>query len=68
MRLFKVRAKHRGIGYREALDEALCFGWIDGVTRRCDEDSFLQRFTPQVRPPSTGGTVRRRPIRSSRRR
>ncbi len=45
MRLFKVHAKHRGIGYREALDEALCFGWIDGVRRSHDADSFLQRFT-----------------------
>jgi uncharacterized protein YdeI (YjbR/CyaY-like superfamily) len=49
VRLFKVHAKHRGIGYREALDEALCFGWIDGVLRRHDEDSFLQRFTPRRR-------------------
>jgi uncharacterized protein YdeI (YjbR/CyaY-like superfamily) len=47
MRLFKVHAKHRGIGYREALDEALCWGWIDGVVRRLDEDSFQQRFTPR---------------------
>jgi uncharacterized protein YdeI (YjbR/CyaY-like superfamily) len=45
--LFKVHAKHRGIGYREALDEALCFGWIDGVLRRVDDDSHLQRFTPR---------------------
>lgn len=47
MRLFKVHAKHRGIGYREALDEALCWGWIDGVVHRLDEDSFQQRFTPR---------------------
>jgi uncharacterized protein YdeI (YjbR/CyaY-like superfamily) len=47
VRLFKVHARNRGIGYREALDEALCFGWIDGVVRRFDEDSFLQRFTPR---------------------
>ena len=47
MRLFKVHARHRGIGYREALDEALCFGWIDGVVRSLDEDSFTQRFTPR---------------------
>jgi uncharacterized protein YdeI (YjbR/CyaY-like superfamily) len=47
MRLFKVHAKHRGIGYREALDEALCWGWIDGIVRRLDEDSFQQRFTPR---------------------
>jgi len=49
VRLFKVHARHRGIGYREALEEALCFGWIDGVLRRYDEDSFLQRFTPRRR-------------------
>ena len=48
LRLFKVHAKHRGIGYREALDEALCWGWIDGVVRRLDEDSFQQRFTPRT--------------------
>lgn len=47
LRLFKVHARHRGIGYREALDEALCWGWIDGVRRAHDEDSFLQRFTPR---------------------
>ena len=47
VRLFKVHAAHRGIGYRQALDEALCFGWIDGVVRRFDEDSFLLRFTPR---------------------
>lgn len=47
MRLFKVHARSRGIGYREALDEALCFGWIDGVRRSHDADSFTQRFTPR---------------------
>jgi len=47
LRLFKVHAKDRGIGYREALDEALCFGWIDGVVHRLDDDSFRQRWTPR---------------------
>lgn len=47
LRLFKVHAKSKGIGYKEALDEALCFGWIDGVRRGLDEDSFTQRFTPR---------------------
>ncbi len=47
VRLYKVHAKHKGIGYREALDEALCWGWIDGVVRRLDEDSFQQRYTPR---------------------
>ena len=33
--------------YREALDEALCFGWIDGVRRALDDVSFTQRFSPR---------------------
>jgi uncharacterized protein YdeI (YjbR/CyaY-like superfamily) len=51
LRLFKTHARKRGLTYREALDEALCFGWIDGVRRRFDDDSFVQRFTPR-RPKS----------------
>jgi uncharacterized protein YdeI (YjbR/CyaY-like superfamily) len=47
MRLYKVHARAKGIGYREALDEALCFGWIDGVRRSHDGDSVTQRFTPR---------------------
>ena len=47
LRCFKVHAKHRGIGYREGLDEALCFGWIDGVRGSLDNDSFTVRFTPR---------------------
>jgi uncharacterized protein YdeI (YjbR/CyaY-like superfamily) len=33
--------------YQEALEEALCFGWIDGQVRRHDADSYRQRFTPR---------------------
>jgi uncharacterized protein YdeI (YjbR/CyaY-like superfamily) len=47
MRLYKTHARGKGIGYREALDEALCFGWIDGVRRALDADSFVQRFSPR---------------------
>jgi uncharacterized protein YdeI (YjbR/CyaY-like superfamily) len=47
IRLFKVHASHRGIGYRDALDIALCWGWIDGIRRSHDDDSFTQRFTPR---------------------
>jgi uncharacterized protein YdeI (YjbR/CyaY-like superfamily) len=47
IRLYKNHARSRGLGYAEALDVALCFGWIDGVRRALDEDSFTQRFTPR---------------------
>jgi uncharacterized protein YdeI (YjbR/CyaY-like superfamily) len=36
-----------GISYAEAVDEALCFGWIDGVRRKVDAESYTNRFTPR---------------------
>jgi len=47
VRCYKVHAKDKGITYGQALDEALCFGWIDGVRRSVDSDSFSQRFSPR---------------------
>jgi uncharacterized protein YdeI (YjbR/CyaY-like superfamily) len=47
VRCFKVHAADRGITYAQALDEALCHGWIDGVRRSLDADSFSIRFTPR---------------------
>jgi uncharacterized protein YdeI (YjbR/CyaY-like superfamily) len=44
---YKKDSGKGGITYAEALDEALCFGWIDGVRKRVDELSFTQRFTPR---------------------
>jgi uncharacterized protein YdeI (YjbR/CyaY-like superfamily) len=35
------------VSYAQALEEALCFGWIDGQVRRHDEHFYLQRFTPR---------------------
>lgn len=42
--------------YAQALDEALCFGWIDGVRRRVDADSFSVRFSPR-KPKSAWSAV-----------
>lgn len=39
----------RGITYPEALDEALSFGWIDGVRKRIDANAYTIRFTPRKR-------------------
>ena len=47
VRCYKSDSKDRGLTYRQALDEALCFGWIDGVRRAFDEESFTTRFTPR---------------------
>jgi len=56
--------KHSGRGgmvYREALDEALCFGWIDGVVKTIDAASYMQRFSPR-RPGSIWSNVNVRHI------
>jgi uncharacterized protein YdeI (YjbR/CyaY-like superfamily) len=47
VRCYKVAAEDQGLTYREAVDEALCFGWIDGVRRAVDDQSFSTRFTPR---------------------
>jgi len=47
VRCFKSGHERRGVTYRQALDEALCFGWIDGVRHGLDEASFSVRFTPR---------------------
>ena len=47
LRFFKKDAGVTTIVYAEALDEALCHGWIDGQTKKFDDQSWLQRFTPR---------------------
>jgi len=47
LRIFKKVSGEKTITYDEALDEALCFGWIDGQKKTYDEKSWLQKFTPR---------------------
>ena len=57
----KIHKKHTGlptVTYAEALDVALCWGWIDGIRKGLDERSFVQRFTPR-RPRSVGSQINR---------
>ena len=44
---FKKDSGKGGLTYAEAVDEALCFGWIDGLKKRVDELSYTHRFTPR---------------------
>lgn len=50
--LHKKGGQTTALTYEQALDEALCYGWIDGQIARRDEDSYRQRFTPR-RPDSS---------------
>jgi uncharacterized protein YdeI (YjbR/CyaY-like superfamily) len=44
---YKVGTKKPSMNWSESVDEALCFGWIDGVRRSIDEESYCNRFTPR---------------------
>jgi uncharacterized protein YdeI (YjbR/CyaY-like superfamily) len=53
---FKQHTGQRAMSWSEAVDQALCFGWIDGRSNRIDEDRYMQRFTPR-RPGSNWSRV-----------
>ena len=44
---YKKNSGKPSMSWPESVDEALCFGWIDGVRRRIDEESYTIRFTPR---------------------
>lgn len=44
---YKVGTKKPSITWSESVDQALCFGWIDGVRKSIDEHSYSIRFTPR---------------------
>lgn len=56
VRCYKVEAASSGLTYRQALDEALCTGWIDGVRHAHDPVSFSVRFSPR-KPKSAWSAV-----------
>ena len=49
--LYKKTSGRGGLTYAEMVDELLCFGWIDGVKRRIDDERYCHRITPR-RPDS----------------
>jgi uncharacterized protein YdeI (YjbR/CyaY-like superfamily) len=47
LRVYKKDSGRPTVTTAEALDVALCWGWIDGLRKSCDESSFLQRYSPR---------------------
>lgn len=58
LRIYKKASGTKSITAAQALDAALCWGWIDGLRKAWDEASFLQRYTPR-RPRSVWSQVNR---------
>ncbi|PBJ08323.1 YdeI family protein [Flavobacterium sp. ACN6] len=44
---YKVNSGKASMSWSESVDQALCFGWIDGVRKSIDKDSYTIRFTPR---------------------
>ncbi|MCE3277956.1 MAG: bacteriocin-protection protein [Bacteroidetes bacterium] len=44
---YKVKSGKPSLTWSESVDQALCFGWIDGIRRSIDEESYCIRFTPR---------------------
>jgi uncharacterized protein YdeI (YjbR/CyaY-like superfamily) len=44
---YKVGTKRPSLTWAQSVDEALCFGWIDGIRKSIDNDSYTIRFTPR---------------------
>ena len=47
------------VSYDDAVEEALCFGWIDSLVKRLDDDRYARKFTPR-KPDSKWSTINRR--------
>jgi uncharacterized protein YdeI (YjbR/CyaY-like superfamily) len=48
MTYYKKHTGTAGISYRESLEEALCFGWIDSLIKKTDEERYARKFTPRT--------------------
>ena len=58
LQIYKKGSGHPTVTNAQALDVALCWGWIDGIRKAFDEESFLQRYTPR-RPRSIWSQINR---------
>ena len=56
---YKVHTGRPSIAYGDALDEALCFGWVDSLIKRLDDDRYARKFTPR-KADSRWSTVNRK--------
>lgn len=58
--MYKKDARRKGLRYPDALDEALCFGWIDGQVKAVDADRYRQRWTPRRKTSTWSDTNKRK--------
>jgi len=55
----KGDAGKKGLAYEDAVEEAICFGWVDSLVKRIDDDHYARKFTPR-KPDGPWSTINRR--------
>ena len=58
---YKKETGKASIAWPESVAEALCYGWIDGIRRKLDDESYVIRFTPR-KPTSAWSTINMRNV------
>src|SRR5512139_3214310 len=59
--LFKKKADRHSLTYEEAVEEALCFGWIDGLLHSIDSEKYALRYSPR-KPQSVWSATNKRRV------
>jgi uncharacterized protein YdeI (YjbR/CyaY-like superfamily) len=57
---YKKETGRPSLEYEESVEEALCFGWIDSIIKRIDDDKYCRKFTPRKDSSRWSNTNRRR--------
>jgi uncharacterized protein YdeI (YjbR/CyaY-like superfamily) len=57
--MYKVKTAQKSISYDDLIEEALCFGWVDSLVKRLDDERYARKFTPR-KPGSKWSTLNRR--------
>jgi uncharacterized protein YdeI (YjbR/CyaY-like superfamily) len=60
---YRANTGRKRLAYNDAVEEALCFGWIDSVLRSIDEERVAQRYTPRRNPGNLSEMNRQRVLR-----
>lgn len=60
MIFYKKHTKEENITYDESVEEALCFGWIDSIIKRLDENKYVRKFTPRTNTENWSDANKRR--------
>ena len=63
---YKQKSKKSSVGQAEAVEEALCYGWIDSIVKRIDDERYMQKFTPRKEKSNWSPTNKKRVARLKR--